>query len=179
VPTDDGRRHSDGVLVHRFVEGRPPDSANDWRAVVDALARLHEATVDWPQRPGFGSIRSLAYDTRGGDVNLSAMPEPAARAVRDAWRPIADGPEYAIHGDVGRSNLLVNADGIALLDWDEARVDVPWRDFAALPYEIDVPVPYDRETLVTAGVAWEAATCWVVEPEYAARRLDELLQRSR
>ncbi|GGQ80283.1 hypothetical protein [Couchioplanes azureus] len=35
-----------------------------------------------------------------------------------------------------------------------------------------------QQTLATAGVAWEAATCGVPEPEYAARRLAELSVRS-
>jgi hypothetical protein len=65
---------------------------------------------------------------------------------------------------------------MVLLDWDEARTDVPWFDFA-MPEDVDVPAPVDRQTLVTAGVAWEAATCWVPEPEYATRRLAELYRR--
>jgi aminoglycoside phosphotransferase (APT) family kinase protein len=99
--------------------------------------------------------------------------------VREAWRPILDGPECAIHADLGAGNLLVDGEAVALLDWDEARVDVPWFDYAFLPDEVAVPAPTDRETLVTSGVAWEAATCWVVEPDYAARRLAELLDRRR
>jgi hypothetical protein len=64
-----------------------------------------------------------------------------------------------------------------LLDWDESRVDVPWFDFAFLPSDIEVDVPVDAEALSTAGVAWEAATCWMVEPDYAAKRLAELRAR--
>jgi hypothetical protein len=66
---------------------------------------------------------------------------------------------------------------VTLLDWDESRVDVPWFDFAFLPEGVEAPSPADRDTLVTAGVAWEAATCWTPEPEYAARRLAELYAR--
>jgi aminoglycoside phosphotransferase (APT) family kinase protein len=105
------------------------------------------------------------------------MPGEAVHAVRAAWQPILDGPECAIHADVGAGNILVEGDAVALLDWDEARVDVPWFDFAFMPDDVDVPSPTDRETLDTAGVAWEAATCWVVEPEYARRRLAELFAR--
>jgi hypothetical protein len=64
-----------------------------------------------------------------------------------------------------------------LVDWDEARVDVPWFDFAHLPREIDVPAPCGRDVLITAGVAWEVATCWAPEPEYARRRMDEFRRR--
>jgi hypothetical protein len=45
---------------------------------------------------------------------------------------------------------------------------VPWFDFAHLPPDVDVPSPVPRAQLLLAGVAWETATCWVAEPEYAA-----------
>jgi hypothetical protein len=66
---------------------------------------------------------------------------------------------------------------VTLLDWDESRVDVAWFDFAFVPDGVELPVPVERAVLVTAGIAWEAATCWVPEPEYAARRLAELHTR--
>jgi aminoglycoside phosphotransferase (APT) family kinase protein len=134
-------------------------------------------TVGWPQRPRFASARELLAGDRGGDVRVDAMPADAVGAVRAAWRPILHGPECAIHADVGAGNILVDGEAVALLDWDEARVDVPWFYLAHLPEEVEVPSPPDRATLVTAGVAWEAATCWVVEPAYAARRLAELFTR--
>ncbi|MEV6599189.1 hypothetical protein AB0M36_20390 [Actinoplanes sp. NPDC051346] len=55
---------------------------------------------------------------------------------------------------MGAGNILI----------DDA--DVQWVDFASIPEDIDVPPPVDRQTLVTAGVAWEAATCLVPEPDY-------------
>jgi aminoglycoside phosphotransferase (APT) family kinase protein len=114
---------------------------------------------------------------RGGDVRLDAMPPDAVQVVRAAWRPVLTGPECVNHGDVGTGNILVDGAHVALIDWDEARADVPWFDFAFLPDHVDVPSPVDRRTLVTAGVAWEAATCWAPEPEYAARRMAELYSR--
>lgn len=179
VPASDGRRHVDGVLVHPFVAGQPPRDGRDWRRVVAVLDGVHELTAGWPQRPGFASSHDLLTADRGGDVRLDLMPEAGRAAVRLGLSPVADGPRCAIHGDLGAGNVLVDGAGVTLLDWDESRVDVPWFDFAFLPDEVDVParVPVDRATLVTAGVAWEAATCWAVEPAYAARRLDELRER--
>jgi Ser/Thr protein kinase RdoA (MazF antagonist) len=177
VPADDGRRHVDGWLVQEFFAGERPSDPADWRRVVDVLTEVHSLTAGWPQRPGFASARRLLTTERGGDVRLDAMPAAAAGAVRAAWRPILSGPECAVHGDVGAGNVLVDGDRVALLDWDEARVDVPWLDFAFVPEDVAVPFPGDRQALVTAGVAWEAATCWVAEPEYAARRLTELQAR--
>jgi Ser/Thr protein kinase RdoA (MazF antagonist) len=178
VPADDGRRHVQGLLVQEFIRGRPPRDLHDWRLVVNLLGTIHELTRGcWPQRPGFASARALLTADRGGDVRLDRMPPAAVHAVRRAWQPILQGPECAIHADVGAGNILIDGDRVALLDWDEARVDVPWFDFAFVPPELEVPAPTDRATLETAGVAWEAATCWVVEPAYGARRLAELVAR--
>lgn len=113
VPADDGRHHVDGVMMQERLGGRPPRHVDDWARVVAALRAVHEATMGWPQRPGF----------------------------------------------------------------DESRVDLPWFDFAHLPPAVPVPAPVPREQLITAGVAWEVATCWVPEPDYAAGRLEELRRR--
>ena len=66
---------------------------------------------------------------------------------------------------------------MTLLDWDEARVDVPWFDFAFLP-AATVPVDVPIDAVAIAGLAWETATCWLPEPECARRRLAELYARS-
>jgi Ser/Thr protein kinase RdoA (MazF antagonist) len=177
IPADDGRRHVDGVMIHEFVEGRQPGTDEDWQRLIEVLTAVHGATVGWPQRPGFASMGQLLTADAGGDVRLTAMPPRAVDSVRRAWRPVATGTECVNHGDVGAGNVLIDGDRVTLLDWDEARVDVPWLDFAFLPDSIAVPVPMDREILTTAGVAWEAATCWILEPEYAQRRLAELYRR--
>jgi Ser/Thr protein kinase RdoA (MazF antagonist) len=141
VPADDGRRHVDALLVHQFIKGHPPHDSRDWRRVVDLLDVIHGLTGGWPQRPGFASSRELLTSDRGGDVHLDTTPHGAVEAIRGAWQPILQGPECAIHADVGAGNILVDGDAVALLDWDEARVDVPWFDFAFLPVHVEVPSP--------------------------------------
>jgi Ser/Thr protein kinase RdoA (MazF antagonist) len=177
VSSDDGRRHVDGVLIYRFIDGRPPRDREDWQRAVAVLAAVHEMTEGWPQRPGFASSRQLLTADRGGDVRLDAMPPEAVDAIRAAWRPVVTDTECVNHGDVGAGNILVTETGIALLDWDESRVDVPWFDFAFLPPDIAAHVPVDPAELGIAGVAWEAATGWIAEPDYAAKRLAELYRR--
>lgn len=174
ILTDDGRPSADGVLIHRFIAGQPPRDHQDWRRVVDVLRTVHDVTVGWRQRPGFASAHRLLTEDRGGDVDMTAIPESDRALIRRAWVPVLDGAPCAIHGDMGAGNVLVSEDHIALIDWDEARVDVPAFDYAHLPHDVPVPMAVDRRVLITAGVAWEAATCWVVEPEYARRRLVEL-----
>ena len=179
VPADDGRRWGGGgVVVHPFVSGGPPSTADDWRRVVAVVASVHDCTRAWPQRPGFASSATLLTSARGGDVDLTALPGGAAELVRACWRRLPPTPPTAVHGDLGAGNVLVDGDRVTLIDWDESRADVPWLDFAHLPEDIEVPVPMDRADLVTAGVAWEVATCWVAEPGYAAHRLGELRART-
>lgn len=177
VATADGRRHSNGVVVERFVSGDPPCTRHDRQRVIDALAAVHEATAEWPQRPGFASSRDLMTGLSGGDVRLDAMPANAVAAVRVAWRPVASSQPTVIHGDPGPSNVVMADGAPVLLDWDEARVDAPAFDFADFDDDVAVPCRLDRQTLRTAGVAWEAATCWTSEPDYAAARLAELHRR--
>jgi Ser/Thr protein kinase RdoA (MazF antagonist) len=71
-----------------------------------------------------------------------------------------------VHGDPGRENVRIVGGRAILLDWDEARVDLPAFDLAVLPGA--------DEAIVQAAHAWEAATCWRAEPEYARRRLAQL-----
>lgn len=177
VPADDGRRHVDGVMVHERLPGRPPRDVEDWAAVIRALRVVHETTIEWPQRPGFASSGDLQTDERGGDVDLSAIPPDVVALIRRAWRAVDHGPANAIHGDLGADNVLIDDDRVGLVDWDESRVDVRWFDLAHLPSEVPVAAPVPREQIITAGVAWEAATCWIFEPAYAARRLAELRRR--
>jgi Ser/Thr protein kinase RdoA (MazF antagonist) len=168
VPAMDGRRHVDGVVVQEWMDGEPP-TGKDWVEVANELRRLHSATVGWPQRPSFRSSRELLSHTRGGDVDLSAMPQDAARACRAAWRELDDVPFSVVHGDPGESNIRMTASGVGFLDWDESRVDHGDLDLAALPGEA---LPLERLTRARAAVhAWEAATCWRAESDYARSRL--------
>ncbi len=167
VPTDDGRRHADGVVVQRWLPGREP-TGFDWPAVAALLRRLHELTAGWPQRPGFHSTRELLDADRGGDVDLTAMPADAVAACRRAWAALS-GPTAVVHGDPCAANVRVGEAGIGLLDWDEARVDHPDLDLADLP---GAELPGPRNRVARAAVdAWEAAAGWRTEPAYARRRL--------
>jgi Ser/Thr protein kinase RdoA (MazF antagonist) len=170
VLTDAGRLQVDGMVVQRWLPGRPP-TAFDWPAVAAELRRLHALTADYPQRPDFRSTSDLLTEDRGGDVDLSAMPPEAVATCRVAWATL-DGPHAVVHGDPCAANVRVSEAGIGLLDWDEARVDHPDLDLADLP-GIELPGPRNR--IARAAVdAWEAAAGWELEPAYARRRLAAL-----
>lgn len=169
VRTAAGARHAGGVIVTRWIGGRPPAGDDDWRAVADELGRLHQLTVGWPPRPGFRSARELITEWRGGDIDLSRMPGAVLRLVRAAWEDLPGGPYPVVHGDPGPCNVRLVDGRVALLDWDEARVDCPWFDLADLPVRV---LDGAAETPARAAAhAWEAANGWILEPAYARWRL--------
>lgn len=107
LPTDDGRRHSDGILVQEFIPGVAPQNAADRQRVVRTLQVVHSITRNWPQRPGFASATSLLTSERGGDVDFGTMPAGAADVIRNSWGPLLEEPESVVHGDVGAGNVLI------------------------------------------------------------------------
>lgn len=180
VADEAGRLSVDGTWVAPFLPGRRPVNRDDWVRAADRLAALHQFTLGHPQRPGFASSAKLLNETKGGDIDLSLLPADVVATIRECWRAVQVGPASVVHGDPGVTNLVIADDGsVSLIDWDEARVDVGWFDLAALPENVPLPVDEgpSREVIVTAGVAWEAATSWRAEPNYARRRLAELLSR--
>lgn len=179
LETDAGCRHNNGVLVQRLIPGSTPRNGSDWKRIVETIGLVHEVTREWPQRPGFASARTLLTRNRGGDVDFNTMPTSAAKLIRDAWRPMLGTRECVVHGDLGAGNVLMTADQVALIDWDEARVDVPVFDFTSLPADVEISgISDDRAALLRAGLAWETATCWAKEPNYAQRCLVDLQMKA-
>lgn len=174
VPATSGARTRGGVVVYSAIDGKPPRSPGDWRAVTRYLSTLHVAFPSPQQRPDFLSACDLLAAERGGDVDLSAMPAEAVKRCRSAWARVCDQPRSIVHGDPGEGNIVITDDGVVLLDWDEARVDVPPFDLAALPPEASPLSERERWVAAQAASAWEAAVSWRAEPEYARRRLSEV-----
>ncbi len=174
IPTRDGRRWSGNVVAFRWVEGSRPSSAADWRRVRDYLVRLHGEFSDVAQRPGFRAAVDLVSDLTGGLVELSAMPDEAAARCRRAWSQLEGLPHSVVHGDPAAENVFISDSSVILIDWDEARVDTPWFDLAALPDEVCPLSGDDLRIAREAASAWEAAVSWQSDNEYARWRLTEL-----
>lgn len=129
------------------------------------LRRFHGLAVGLPQRPGFINAAAFTPGGRGADIDLPMLPPALAAECLDAWRTFDDVPIQAIHGDMNPSNLIWTADGVpALLDWDEARVDVALFDLAPLSRPKVVSDAHRRAIL-----AWEIACSWSIEPDHARR----------
>jgi Ser/Thr protein kinase RdoA (MazF antagonist) len=175
IPTTDGRHFADGLVVMTYVEGGPPETEADWRRVAETLRRLHRLTRDWPQRPGWRSSTDLLHAETGTRIDLGAMPPEAVARCRAAWARLARRERCVVHGDPNAGNIRLTADRVALIDWDEAHVDVPDLDLA-LPHNAADLDSHAHDAAAQARAAWEAAVCW--DPsgtdEFAATRLADV-----
>lgn len=172
IPTLDGRLFVDGLVVMEYMEGGPPQTEADWRRVADVLRRLHELTQGWPQRPGWRSSADLLQVETGTRIDLAAMPSEAVARCRAAWRRLSGRQTAVVHGNpTNPGNIRVTADRIALIDWDEAHVDVPDLDLV-LPFNAAALEGVAHDMAAQASAAWEAAVCW--KDDYAVSRLAEV-----
>lgn len=172
IPTLDGRLFVDGLVVMKFMEGGPPETHADWVRVAETVRRVHEVTRGWPQRPGWCSSTELLSVDTGTRINLNAMPDEAVMRCRAAWARVAGRPLSVVHGNPNSpGNVRITAAQVALIDWDEAHVDVSDLDLA-LPHNGAGLAGEVRDMVEQASAAWEAAICW--KDDYAVRRLAEV-----
>ena len=169
IPTTDGRLFADGLVVMTYMEGGPPGTAADWRRVAETLRQLHRLTQGWPQRPGWRSSTDLLQADKGTRIDLTAMPLEAVARCRAAWARLAGRQTCVVHGNPNNpGNVRITADRVALIDWDESRVDVPDLDLA-LPHNGAGLEGEAHDTAAQASAAWEAAVCW--KDDYAVSQL--------
>jgi Ser/Thr protein kinase RdoA (MazF antagonist) len=175
IPTTDGRYFVDGLVVMTYVDGRPPETEADWRRVADTLRELHRLTQGWPQRPGWRSSTDLLHAETGTKVDLGAMPAEAVIRCRAAWARLTVRERCVVHGDHNPGNIRMTAERVALIDWDEAHVDVPQLDLV-LPHNAAGLDDHTYDVVAQAWAAWEATVCWdpTGADEFAARRLAEV-----
>jgi Ser/Thr protein kinase RdoA (MazF antagonist) len=172
IPTADGRLFAEGLVVMTYVEGGPPETEADWRRVADALRQLHRSTQGWPQRPGWRSSTDLLHAESGTKVDLGAMPAEAVARCRAAWARLSGRQTCVVHGDSNNpGNIRMNADRVALIDWDESHVDVADLDLV-LPHNAAGLDDHTLDIAAQASAAWEATVCW--KDEYAVKCLAEV-----
>ncbi len=171
ISTPDGRDFVSGLMVMTYVEGDPPETEADWHRVAGVLRHLHAATNGWPQRPGWRSSQDLLHHDTGTRIDLTWMPAEGVARCRAAWARLSGRATCVVHGDPNARNVRMNAARVALIDWDEARVDVPDLDLV-LPLNAAELPEKDYWTIAQAQAAWEAAVCW--GDDYAVRRLGEV-----
>lgn len=158
IPSDRGHLSEAGWTAEPFLEG-PPLDPKRMATLAPKIDRFQKLAAPLPQRPGFLSAREFLHKTKGGDIDLAAMPDALSAACRTAFAALDDRTTI-IHGDLTPSNVLIAPDGrITLIDWDEARRDHPTFDLAAFGQT--------AKTEARARLAWEIACCWKTEPERA------------
>ena len=124
IPTMDGRLFVDGLVVMKFMDGKPPETVSDWRRVAEALRKLHRLTRGWPQRPGWRSSTDLVHAETGIRIDLNRMPPEAVIRCRAAWARLSGRQQCVVHGNPANPrNICMPADRVSLIDWDEAHVD--------------------------------------------------------
>jgi Ser/Thr protein kinase RdoA (MazF antagonist) len=172
IPTRDGRLFADGLVVMEYMDGGPPRTESDWRRVAETLHELHRLTRGWPQRPGWRGSTDLLHADTGTRIDLKVMPDEAVARCRAAWARLVGRETCVVHGNPDNpGNVCVTAERVALIDWDEAHVDVPALDLV-LPHNGAGLEGDERDIASQAQAAWEAAICW--QDEYSVKRLAEV-----
>ena len=159
IPTTDGRYFADGLVVMTYVEGGPPETEADWRRVADTFRQLHRLTHGWPQRPGWRSSTDLLHAETGTKIDLGAMPPEGVVRCRAVWARLTGRERCVVHGDPTPGNIRMTADRVALIDWDESRVDVPDLDLV-LPHNAAGLDDDTHDVAAQAWAAWDAALCY-------------------
>lgn len=160
--TPSGHLLHQGWTIEPWVQGHMPQPS-DLHTLAPRIRAFHAACPALPQRPGFCALPDLVTHTRSGDVDLSILPPDLLTRLRSAWAAVAGHPTQPIHGDLGAANLILADQGPWLIDWDEARVDLPLLDL------IHCAAP--TATQQNAHLALEIASCWQSEPDHALRLL--------
>lgn len=172
IPAMDGRLFVNGLVVMEYMAGGPPETASDWRRVADTLRELHRLTKGWAQRPGWKSSTDLLGVEQGTRIDLAAMPAEAVLRCRAAWKRLKGRETCVVHGNPNNpGNVRMTAGQVALIDWDEAHVDVPVLDLV-LPHNGAGLEGAEQDIAAQASAAWEAAVCW--KDDYAVERLAEV-----
>jgi len=166
IAAGDGRFAPQGWTLEPFAFGIAA-RADDLPRLGARIAAFHRGARAFGQRPGFVALPDLIGRDRGGDADLSLLPAPLAAAIRAAFAPFAGQAAQPVHGDLTASNLIHTAEGPALIDWDEARADLPFLDLIALR----APTPAE----LRAQLAMEVATGWTREPAHARTLAASLL----
>src|SRR6266545_4854106 len=128
-------------------------------------------------RRGVRSDADLAWATdllhaeRGTKIDLGAMPPEGVARCRAAWARLVGRQTCVVHGDPNPRNIRMTADRVALIDWDEAHVDVPDLDLV-MPHNAAGLDDEAHDIAAQAWAAWEAAVCW--DDEHSVKRLAEV-----
>lgn len=163
-----GRSRRHRLIVSQWLSGRPLDEwlrAPDFdpgrmREVGVALAELHRQTPDGLARPGRedDALAVLAAANAAAWLHPALAERLRELALRVAAQLLAEPTaDSAIHGDFNAEQVLWDADGIGIIDYDQVRLGDPAADFgsfiARLEYEeMAALLPAGRIEGIVAGL---------------------------
>jgi hypothetical protein len=108
----------------------------------------------------------------GTSIDLGAMPPEDVARCRAAWARLIGRQTCVVRGNPNNpGNVRLTAQRVALIDWDEAHVDVPDLDLV-LPHNAAGLDAAAHDIASQASAAWEAAVCW--NDAHAIKRLAEV-----
>jgi Ser/Thr protein kinase RdoA (MazF antagonist) len=115
-----------GLWVTAWERIHPTDDAVDWERIGAMVAAFHdrESVADVPALPWCGDFPWWRFDSFAPEV-LAELDQPALDGLVAAlergrdWQAAARQQELVVcHGDVHPGNVLMDAGGPVLLDWD-------------------------------------------------------------
>ncbi|WP_127942791.1 MULTISPECIES: phosphotransferase [unclassified Mycoplasma] len=117
---------TDGIVIRPWISGKHPDlgSESNLKKLLVVLKKVHQTKVDFPVL----KQNWLAY------LNVNDLPGPITELYQNVVRKITALQKLVLtHHDLNKHNILVNTRGqMLLLDWEWARLDDAYFDFASL-----------------------------------------------
>jgi len=144
IPDEEGRYGTGQITIEPYVHGAPA-SRQDLFLLAPKVTRLHRTLSNHPQRPGY-----RAFVGRAPRKHLDHLQRKTDRLPKAGTT--------VIHGDLNCSNVVIGANGLSVIDWDEARVDHP---------SFDLPLRNPAYQIRLARHAREIVAGWHTEPAYA------------
>jgi thiamine kinase len=149
---------TDRWLITEYVPGRlwmEPDFANPecLGRLGDTLCRLHELPP--PECGRFNLLEALeGYAERLGEGQEDSSPSSYLGSAAEAWRisGAVERPLAILHHDLHASNLIDNARGLILIDWECAAVSDPLLDIACILSYHESARPYSSLLLQRSGL---------------------------
>lgn len=187
--------------VYEDVPGRPlatqPPVDDEIEAAVDALARVHTSFAAHPLLPecrvaggdrgmhffsvnvedAITAVEGVAIDRDIRDGLLGRLHDLQAQSPEREKALAVAGTDTLLHGDLWPSNVVVTADGVRLIDWDEAGVGPYGYDVSTLLLRF---VPAHRRAILDAyGSAVKRLAGWELPPSRALRLIFETAAQAR
>jgi thiamine kinase-like enzyme len=155
-----------GILVTRFIEGRPVSDAavhlpDTLRGVADALRRIHTAGVVPAAFSAFRIVEQYAVTARSHSVEIPPAFAAAAAVAAEIEAALPLQPPCLCHNDLLNANFIDDGSRIRIVDWEYAGMGDRFFDLAN--FAVNHQLPADEERYFLEAYSGQAG------PSQAAR----------